>query len=316
MNLRDLLTNTAYVADPSVPDNFDVTRITGVLPPDGPGSPSDDYIRWRDRFLGSAFFVSRQADQSIERVIIYAVTARHVIDGFASSRMVQLRFTASDGNSYTVDSNKTDWKSPDDKAVDVAVLPIVHNRGEAFISSFPVDRFVSAEMIATEKVGVGDEVFIIGLFEFVPGISRNAPVLFKGTLAATPNDPVLTCFQTGSIAGIEAYLLQAPHQAGMSGAAIYVHTMVEPSQVGSRGMATSSKIYLLGLFQGHIGPHFTKGWIPGLPKEPGKEVFLHPLGLCLGIPAALIAETIELSEVQSSVQTMDPVHFISRQALL
>ena len=80
-------------------------------------------------------------------------------------------------------------------------------------------------MVATDKVindnaiGVGDEVFLTGLFANHIGQQRNLPIIRVGNIALMPEEPV----QHPSLGPIDAYLIEARSIGGLSGSPVFVH---------------------------------------------------------------------------------------------
>jgi hypothetical protein len=59
--------------------------------------------------------------------------------------------------------------------------------------------------MAEEKIGLGDEVFVVGLFRSHYGLQRNIPIIRVGNISMLKGEPVFTdyCGYT------DAYLIEA-----------------------------------------------------------------------------------------------------------
>jgi hypothetical protein len=75
------------------------------------------------------------------------------------------------------------WHISDD--ADVAVLPFEVPEKETDLMAIPPDTFLTDEMIQREAIGLGGEVFLIGLFHLVHGREKNYPIIRSGIVAAT-----------------------------------------------------------------------------------------------------------------------------------
>ena len=179
----------------------------------------------------------------------FLVTARHVIDGIRDhgSRAVWVRLNHSDSTAGWYETDWADWSfHPTDAAVDVAVIPAGLSDGMDHLM-YPTARFATEEVIRNEGIGVGEELFLTGLFAHHFGQHRNIPIVRVGNIAAMPEEPVLT--RSGSM---EAYLVEARSIGGLSGSPVFVHLGVVRSVQGTLKYAQSGGIfYLLGLMHGH-----------------------------------------------------------------
>lgn len=110
----------------------------------------------------------------------------------------------------------------------------------------PEDLFCTDEIIRLDKIGVGDEISITGLFAYHQGQRRNAPIVRIGNIAALPDEQVKTRFGPYS-ASIDAYLIEARSIGGLSGSPVFVHL----PPLDGRRRPESKPAYLLGLMHGH-----------------------------------------------------------------
>jgi hypothetical protein len=77
----------------------------------------------------------------------------------------------------------------------------------------------TAEVLEESNLGIGDEVFITGLFRSHFGKQRNVPIIRVGNLAMIRGEPVATkyCGET------DAYLVEARSIGGLSGSPVFIH---------------------------------------------------------------------------------------------
>ena len=128
---------------------------------------------------GTVFFVGYSLPANEAIAVIYAVTARHVIEGLAND---------GDGNAYCRVNTRqhgvqflpipmSQWVFSDDSQVDVAVAPLAFDFKHLDHKVLPLGMFITPEVVAEEQVGIGDDLFFPGLFTQRPArvlISRSS----------------------------------------------------------------------------------------------------------------------------------------------
>ena len=153
------------------------------------------------RFAGTAFFVGIPSQDNMS--FIHTVTARHVIDDVRNKGLdkVYLRLNSRAGDVSEVETDINDWYfHPTDKSVDVAVYEDVPPPEVFEIGVIPVEMFLNDRIIqegvkrydawVEYKIGVGDEVFIAGLFVKHSGRQRNSPIVRMGNIAQMPSEGI------------------------------------------------------------------------------------------------------------------------------
>jgi hypothetical protein len=187
-------------------------------------------------YIGTAFFVS--IPSSIAGIsFVYLVTAKHVAERLGNN-LFFIRINKKDGQSLTFEAEGAKWFiHPTDGSVDAAILPWAPSLKEFDFKAVPVNVFLTNEIIQKEGIGVGDEVFITGLFAQVSGSNRNLPIVRMGNIAMMPDEIIPT-----KLGNIEAYLVEARSIGGLSGSPAFVRKTV-PIGIGG--------FYLLGLMHGH-----------------------------------------------------------------
>src|SRR3989442_2129427 len=243
----------------------------------------------RFRFGGSCFFVATPLSTDKDKPnFMYIVTAAHVIRA--------MRERSVDGNAYVrlnfpdskVKVSPTplnEWLThPTDPTADVAVLPRKPPPGADFLV-YPMDRFATEDIISKEGIGLGEEVFVVGLFHEHVGKKKNIPIIRVGNIAAMPEEPV----QVKGIGQIEAYLVEARSLGGLSGSPVFVNLGLVRSEGGHVKFAsgTSGIFYLLGLMHGH--------WDRVVPVGVTSDDIQFEnvnLGIAIVVPAKKILEVI------------------------
>jgi hypothetical protein len=187
---------------------------------------------------GTGFFVQVPSEEHPEeRVHIYLVTAKHVARSLMG-REFRIRANESEGGSAFVRGTEEInwWTHPTDESVDVAVLGWVPPEPIEY-RTVPLEMFLTEEIIRSKSIGVGDEVFMTGLFIHLVGSARNQPIVRMGSIAMMPDEPIPS--EAGSV---EGYLIESRSIGGLSGSPAFVRETI-PMGLGA--------FHLLGLVHGH-----------------------------------------------------------------
>jgi len=215
-------------------------------------------------FVGTAFFVGiPSSKEGVSHV--YVVTARHVANKLDNKQFL-LRINTKEGSSALIKGDGVRWFThPTDNSVDVAVIPYAPSLEIYEFKFVHTEMFLSDALIQQNKIGVGDEVFITGLFAHVSGSKKNLPIVRLGN--------------------IEAYLIEARSIGGLSGSPAFVRETV-PVGLG--------RFHLLGLMHGH--------WDIPLDKKNDllmSEEFFGKvnMGIAIVVPAKKILEVLNHPEL-------------------
>ncbi|MDO8953522.1 MAG: hypothetical protein Q7V63_01580 [Gammaproteobacteria bacterium] len=74
------------------------------------------------------------------------------------------------------------------------------------------------ELIKTNEIDCGDEVFITGLFKHYAGNTRNSPIVRIGNIALMPSEKIQVNEHL-----IDAYLIESRSISGLSGSPVFVN---------------------------------------------------------------------------------------------
>ncbi len=208
-------------------------------------------LNGRYQLAGTAFFLGEQFND-IGHGWGLSVTARHVIDGIrrvSDDQKVYLRMNSKGGGTSFIESDVEDWiLHPSGPTVDVAVLPWVPELHEFDQLVYGLNYSVTEQVLQDESIGVGDDLFITGLFVHHHGAARNIPIVRVGNIAAMPAEPIRT-----EVGPIDAYLIEARSIGGLSGSPVFVHLgLYRTAPDGSGFTFGRIQIYLLGLMHGHF----------------------------------------------------------------
>ncbi len=266
-----------------------------------------DFVRQSVLFLGSkdaktgkfhpratAFVVSIHEGGIGFRFI---VTAEHAIAGFSKKGWdIYVRSNLISGGIREDNWVGGKWYShPDVSSTDIALAPIDFSPDEEFKSimlrtdgSLPSQGGIAgtAEVLEEKKIGLGDEIFIVGLFRSHYGLQRNVPILRVGNLAMMKGEPVKTdyCGYT------EAYLVEARSISGLSGSPVFIHVPIFEPRGG-----TVTQFFLLGLMHGHFDiQNLNEDTVVDAEAETTKGI---NTGIGVVIPVEKILETIDRPEL-------------------
>ncbi len=180
----------------------------------------------------------------------YLVTADHVARRFKDKKRFAIRFNDKRGKSHVQSSQAhySWWRHPSDKSVDAAIFPwgMVGD-----FATFPINRFVTDINIELTGIGIGDEIFIVGLFRKWAGKERVTPIVRHGHIAMMADEPLPTL----NYGSAPMHLIEAFSFAGMSGSPVIVRQtrpvplLSENDFQASIGMVLGD-MYLLGLVHG------------------------------------------------------------------
>lgn len=198
---------------------------------------------------GTCFFVVRGSNRIRNWGWIYAVTARHVIDGIAhKGGAVMLRLNTSPDGAEWVPCPKP-WSVHSDDSIDVAITPFSIEPPMDH-KCFPIDQRVGHPNVShIWNPDVGDELFFPGLFAPHYGRQRNEPIVRTGHIAAMPKEKIAVRLAPDKIRDIDAHLIEARSIGGFSGSPVFYYTGNALRSGGT--MMSGARYFLMGLMHGH-----------------------------------------------------------------
>jgi hypothetical protein len=199
---------------------------------------------------GTAFFVSYKFDDNL--YACYSITARHVISRSYSYHFLYLRINTKDGGYIDLEIPHRDWVQH--HATDIAATQIEIPEN-ADIKAVPTTQFATDDFINKKGVGIGDEVFFIGLFTPHPGQLRSLPIVRFGHISLLPYEPIQIQHEPDSSPiSIEAYLCEARSWGGQSGSPTFIHFPAyrQPGVIDLPQYPLKEPLFtLFGLVSGH-----------------------------------------------------------------
>jgi hypothetical protein len=266
---------------------FIVERIPGSC---GTGPAVGDLI-------GTGFFVRIPGTLPTSSFTAF-VTAKHLIRDLNSEEPLLFAVNAKGGEGvvYLTGIGPPWYPHPTDSTADVVVMPVnlqhvlpIQAGMEAGVFPIHIDLFVPRD-VNEINIGLGDDVFMPGLFNFAPGNSRMTPLLRYGNLAMVPDGPIQV---ESSFADV--YLTEARSIGGISGSPVFIRptAMMKATPRKSKEadylVGFSTQTYLLGLSHGHWDIR---------ESDLNAVNFIHDrqrgvnLGISVVVPAYKILETL------------------------
>jgi hypothetical protein len=177
---------------------------------------------------GIAYFVSVPATLVPGKVHVYLVTAGHCVRD-RDNLVVRLN---EPGGGTTIDLVPPGdrWLQLADPAaeedyVDLAAVPWnPEASSEAGYTATPLAMIFDERLVGTVAdvgVGVGDEVFAVGVLGVRYARDENAPLVRTGNVAMIPQEPVLVRYQSGPELRMRLYLTEFHSGRGLDGAPVF-----------------------------------------------------------------------------------------------
>lgn len=183
----------------------------------------------------------------------YIVTAKHVIAGIkmeTGDNKVYLRLNVRNGKAQLFPIDLKEWIYHDDPSVDVAISPQTLNHKIIDCAYWSIDNNATPEWIKEQEVGIGDEIFVTGLFVNHVGRNNNLPILRTGNIAMMADKNELVRGKLGMPTDMEAYLIECRSIGGLSGSPVFVH--LSPFRRKDKTAKPLTDTFrLLGIIHGH-----------------------------------------------------------------
>lgn len=231
----------------------------------------------------------------------YAVTARHVISMAREAGLsLFVRMALPDGSTSDEPIELDKWHLHPRSDVAIAAVFLKSDRAARCLRA---ENLMRIENARSTGVGLGDELFAIGLYSNRPGNARPLPISRFGHLVRMPDEPI--SLQVDSVtrsAPVDAYLAELASWGGQSGAPVFVH--VSTSRIpGQLVWTAATGVSLLGLLHGHeevLAPVVEIR--DGARFRVGGEVPLNA-GISVVIPADHILDLLEDPNVVEERET-------------
>lgn len=251
-----------------------------------------DEVRAYGDLIGTGFFVFRPYDSPELPGLgsAYFVTAKHLSKDLKGEQAYFLVNRKGGGITAFEELNDNKWWShPTDKSADVMVGQI-RQKPNPLIAPVQTKNFGVPEKLDSLSIGIGDEVFCVGLFTPASGSDkRNTPIVRHGNIAMIPGEQIQT-----SSGYADVYLVEARSIGGLSGSPVFVRPTIRISGWEVEG----EKMLTYGMGAGHILLGLMKGhW--DINEDDLNKVFVEHdgesgvnMGIAMVVPAYKILETI------------------------
>jgi hypothetical protein len=241
---------------------------------------------------GTALLAGRQSRVNEGGYYRYIITAKHVIDNilkYSSDENIHPRFNNKGGGTEIFKIPLSSWRShPTDQSVDLVSLEFNENTINLDHLFLPLEYSMNNEAKEEHELGLGDEVFITGLFKPLTVAKRDISVVRSGIISAMPEERVPVRWSpTGDI---EAYLIEARSIGGLSGSPVFVHFGHHRRIEGQIKKAGSEMYFLLGLIHGHYDIKVGRSEIIPEGQEATEAI---NMGIAIVVPVDRILEVVD-----------------------
>lgn len=156
------------------------------------------------------------------RTHLYAVTNWHIVHDDSdkdSPPAPVIRLNRRDGEPHVVPLERKDWRFIPD--LDVAVAPLELDFEKVDALCVPIGMMLGRAEADKFEIGVGDDVFMMGLFVDHHGGPTNVPAARFGNISMMPNPNAL--LEQGGLPDVEGYVLDMHSRDGFSGSPVFVY---------------------------------------------------------------------------------------------
>ncbi len=270
------------------------------------------YARGEYRPVGTAFFIGvNPVDPDSNEQWCTVVTALHVIAGIEESgSQIFLRINKRGGGFQYLEMPFERWVRPihSDGIVDAAACFFPSESQKIFDY-----RYVGEEQAATNEqlkklhIGVGDAVYMAGLFVNHIGAERNEPIIRSGSVAAIPEDEVLTKHGL-----MRSYLIESRSIGGLSGSPVFIEPAIvyhtEDGKIHARQQRTRAS-HLLGVMHGHWDA--PEGIGPDVPPNQRVNMgigIVTPIEVAIPLAHDAVLRAFRERDAQNTTTTTAPGH--------
>jgi hypothetical protein len=217
-----------------------VKHCAGLLCTREADEQGDQFYRYR----GTAFLLQMGDNSHSTQRFLYLVTAkRNVLAAQHEGKVLWLRMNTQLGKAAYVSLHGRYWHFPTDPEVDAAAL-LCPDLADLDYRPVPFENCATNDDIESLGIGIGDELFIVGLFANQLGTQRNVPLMRGGNIASMPEEHLYN-----QLSGLRyfAYLAETTSTGGLSGSPVFVS--VDHGRDISR-LTDKIRVRLLGLIRG------------------------------------------------------------------
>jgi hypothetical protein len=288
-------------------------------------APRDAYMRVPDIILKCVVFLGQDTEHGRrykgtgyvvinyhpEKSFLFLVTAAHVaeeLDGFD----FYIRANHRDGRVVELTQKCEQslwWYHPTEReSVDVAAMAIPFQEIlELDLQPIPVPMFINEATIKSKNIGVGDEVFVAGLFTNAKGTSKQLPIIRIGNVAMMPEEKIFFPTDDKPDQWLYANLLESRSIGGLSGSPVFIRETVRidtSSHSGGRMRVATAReesgepTEIAGVGRFHFFGSMVGHWQIPLPAEFSRtQLEAVNMGIAPMVPAHKILEVLTQPEL-------------------
>jgi len=195
---------------------------------------------------GTGFFVGVHLE---DWDFLYFVTAKHLLDDAKDNgyEKIYLRLNKKNGGIDYVELNTDAWFHFEEEPIDLTLIGVAILPSDFDYSAIPIENLASNETIQEHNIGLGDDLFMVGLFTKRKGRSQNIPIIRTGIISAMPDEPFLDEFGDE----YNAYLAEVRSIGGLSGSPVFVYIDKNRTINPNLPEGIDWKHSLIGLIRGH-----------------------------------------------------------------
>ena len=247
---------------------------------------------------GTGFFVGVKHADTENTFSVYFVTAKHVLkdkDGNYLPEIV-LRLNKKEGNSQLIKFTLKDIKifEHTDKDVDIALFNCLPDQNVYDFKFIPDNLIASKEVITTNEIAEGDEVFFAGLFTSHIGQKKNQPIIRFGKVALISDEKIEWKEKDKPAKFMDLLLLECQSFGGNSGSPVFyqLNPLRKPGQISMGGPI----VFLAGIMTGS----FLHGNQIQITDTVANLVSLQNVGIAAVTPADKLHEILFSEEMIKS----------------
>lgn len=202
--------------------------------------------------IGTGFFV-QVPEHHGDYNFTYFVTAEHLLkdENGKDFTNLSLRMNTPTGFDY-FPLQMDQWIRLKDKPIDLAMILVDLAPDDWAHGSLHIQDVFDNDLLMKHNIGIGDDVFTLGLFTLRRGRSRNIPIVRIGNIVSMPIEPLVDRQNIETFdQEYYAYLMEMRSIGGLSGAPVFVLIDINRTVDPCIPEPFHYKIGLIGLVRGH-----------------------------------------------------------------
>jgi hypothetical protein len=206
----------------------------------------NDALKGR-RFGGTGFFLGVPSGVNSTKHHLFAVTNWHVA---IKDKLRVIRINKKDGGIEIFETSSRDWRYRKGWH-DVAIMPFRDLNDEVYdIGIIDAGMLVTDTHLKEQRIGVGDDVFMVGRFVDHDGGETNRPAARFGHISMMPEVPI----EQPTGAKLPSFCLDMNSRTGFSGSPVFVYRTLggELANIGKGHFAENQFLSCLGIHWGQF----------------------------------------------------------------